>query len=147
MGVEIGNKVTLEYTGTLDDGTVFDSSQAHGAPLVFIFGKDRLVKGFEDALVGMEVDEEKEFRIEPADAYGDVDPNMVQVIPKSEVGEEQDRIEVGMMLGIELPDGQQIPAKIAGIDEETITLDMNHPLAGKALTFKIKVLEIVKEPE
>ena len=112
MGLEIGNKVSVEYTGTLDDGTTFDSTEAHGEPMVFTFGTDRLIKGFEDALTDMELNQEKEFRIETAEAYGDVNPDMIQIIPKTNVADQEEGIEIGMMITMELPDGQHIPATI-----------------------------------
>ena len=145
MGIEKGNKIKIEYTGTLDDGTEFDSTEKHGQPLEFTLGEQRLISGFENALEGMEIDEEKTVRIESADAYGDINAELVQKIPKSELPE-GNTFEIGMMLGMQLADGQQIPATITGIDDEFLTLDLNHPLAGKALTFKLKVVEIAKVP-
>ena len=144
MGIETGNKIKVEYTGTLDDGTVFDSSEAHGAPLELVFGTDRLIKGFEDALVGMEIDEEKDVHIDIEDAYGQVNPDMVQKFPKTELPE--GNVEVGMILGMQLPDGREIPATVTEVGETEITIDLNHPLAGQALNFHLKVVGIEEVP-
>lgn len=140
-GIKAGNKIKIEYTGTLDDGTVFDSSSKHNAPLEFEVGGKQVIKGFDNAVVGMKKGEEKTFRLEPADAYGDPNPQLHKQIPRTSLPQDKEP-KAGMILVIGLPNGMQVPAKIAAVDAESITLDLNHPLAGKALTFKIKVLEI-----
>lgn len=147
MGVDImpvkkGDKVKVDYTGTFDDGTVFDSSEKHGNPLEFEVGAGKVIKGFDNAMEGMETGEEKDVKLQPADAYGDHDPQMFKKVPKDQLPKEQE-VKVGMVLGVTLPNGAQIPAKITEIDDASATLDLNHPMAGKVLNFKLKLVEIV----
>lgn len=140
MVVEKGNKIKVEYTGSFEDGEVFDASEKHGQPLEFEAGAGMVVKGFDDAVIGMEKDEEKEITIKPEEAYGPRNDAAVQKVPKEKFGDHD--IKEGMMIGIPMPNGQQIPAKILKVDDKEVTLDLNHPLAGKTLNFKIKVVEI-----
>ncbi len=140
MPIKDGDTIKIDYTGTLDDGTVFDSSQNHDQPLEFTVGSSQVIPGFEEAVRGMEMGEEKNFRVEAEDAYGDHNPDLAQSVPKSMLQCDVD-MEEGMMLMVSTADGQQMPAKITDITDETVTLDMNHPLAGKALNFEIKVVE------
>jgi len=141
MPVEEGNKVRLEYKGTLDDGSIFDSSEAHGEPLEFEVGSGQVIPGFEDAVKGMEEGEEKTFKLEPCDAYGDHNPQIVKPVPRDQMPLDEEP-EPGMMLITELPNGAKIPAVITEVTDETVTIDLNHPLAGKALTFEIKVVGV-----
>ena len=140
MPVEKGNKVKVEYTGTFEDGTVFDASEKHGKPLEFEVGAGQVIKGFDEAVVGMEKGEEKEITLQPAEAYGDVNPEMQKEIPRENLPKDQEPKE-GMMLALGLPNGQQMPAKIVKVDDKNVTIDLNHPLAGKVLKFKIKVVD------
>jgi FKBP-type peptidyl-prolyl cis-trans isomerase 2 len=144
MAVEKGNKVKVEYTGTLEDGTVFDSSEAHGKPLEFEVGSGMVIPGFEKAITGMELNEEKEVKLKPEEAYGDPNPQMVQKVPRDKIPEppEGQKLEPGIMIGVGMPNGHQIPAKITEVNDTEITLDLNHPLAGKVLNFKFKVIGI-----
>jgi len=139
MKVEKGNKLKVEYTGTLEDGTVFDSSEKHGQPLEFEVGAGHLIKGFDEGILGMEKGEEKEITIPADQAYGQPREELVQKVPKDKLPED---IKEGALLISKLPNGQQIPAKIIKIDGNEVTVDLNHPLAGKTLKFKVKVLEI-----
>lgn len=141
MAVKKGDTVKVDYTGTLEDGTVFDSSEKQGKPLEFEVGAGKIIKGFDEAVVGMEKGGEKEITMEPAKAYGDHNPQLIQKVPREQLPKEQE-LKPGMMLGVTLPNGTQIPAKITKIDEKEATLDLNHPLAGKTLKFKIKIVEI-----
>jgi len=140
MTVKKGDKIKVEYTGTLEDGTVFDSSVGKD-PLEFEAGSGKVIKGFDDAVIGMKKDEEKEVKIECKDAYGDPNPQMKQKIPREQLPKEQEP-KVGMMLGLKSPDGQQFPARIAEITDKDVIVDLNHPLAGKNLNFKIKIIDI-----
>ncbi len=141
MAIKDGDTIKIDYTGTLDDGTVFDSSEDHGQPLEFTVGTGQVIPGFDDAVRGMEEGEEKEVRIEPDQAYGPYNDELTRSVPKENIPEEME-VQIGMMLGIQLPDGEQIPARVAQINDEAVLLDMNHPLAGQALTFNIQVKEI-----
>jgi FKBP-type peptidyl-prolyl cis-trans isomerase 2 len=140
LAIKDGDTIKIDYTGTLDDGTVFDSSENHDEPLEFTVGTGQVIKGFDDAVRDMEVGGEKEFRIEPAEAYGEYNDALTQQIPKEIIKADMD-VELGMMLLVKSPDGQQMPAKVVGVTEDEVKLDMNHPLAGQALTFTIKVIE------
>jgi len=139
MTVKKGDKIKVEYTGTLDDGTVFDSSEKHGQPLEFEVGSGQIIKGFDDAVIGMEKGDEKEIKIESKDAYGEHDPNRIQKVPKDKLPAD---VKEGAMLVVKLPNGAQMPVKVAEVGETEVTVDMNHPLAGKTLNFKIKVVDI-----
>lgn len=143
MAVKKGDKVKVEYEGKLEDGTVFDSSKKHGKPLEFEVGAGHIIKGFEDAVIGMKKGQEKEITIKPSDAYGDPNPKLVQEVPRDKLPQKQE-VKAGMMLVMSLPDGNQIPARIVKVTKDTVTIDLNHPLAGKTLKFKIKLVEILK---
>lgn len=141
MAVKKGDTIKVHYEGKLDDGSVFDSSEKHGQPLEFEVGAGKVIKGFDSQVEGMEKGEEKEFKIESKDAYGDHNPQLIKKIPKEQLPKDQE-VKPGMMLGVGLPNGQQLPATVTEVGEKEITLDMNHPLAGKDLTFKIKVEDV-----
>lgn len=140
MAIKDGDTIKIDYTGTLDDGTVFDSSENHDEALEFTVGAGQVIPGFEEAVIGMEIGEEKKFRVEACEAYGEVNPALTQTVPSSLLQADEEITE-GMMIMVGTADGQQMPAKITEVTDENITLDMNHPLAGKALTFSIKVVE------
>jgi len=142
MAVKKGDKVKLDYEGKFEDGTVFDSSEKHGKPLEIEVGSGQVIKGFDDALIGMKKGEEKEIKLSPAEAYGDPNPQMMKKVPRDQFPKDKE-IKAGMVLILGTPDGKQFPAKVAEVSDAEITLDMNHPLAGKTLIFKIKVVEII----
>lgn len=145
MAIKKGDKVKVEYTGTFEDGTVFDTTEKHGKPITFEVGSKQLIKGFDEAVVGMEKDEEKEITIKPEDAYGEPNDQLTQKVPRDKLPKEPTP-EVGMMLALQGPDGKQIPARITEVSDNEVTIDLNHPLAGKTLKFKIKIVGI-NEPE
>lgn len=142
MKAKEGSKVKIEYEGKLEDGTVFDSSEKHGKPLEFELGKQMVIKGFEEAIIGMEKGQEKEITIKPEQAYGEYNDQLIKKIPREQLPQDQEP-KPGMMLAIGTPDGRQFPAKIKEVTDKEITLDLNHPLAGKTLKFKIKLVELV----
>jgi len=139
MVVEKGNTIKVEYTGSFEDGEVFDASEKHGKPLEFKAGEGMVVPGFDNAVLGMEVGEEKEFTLKPEDAYGEPNPQAIQKVPKDKFPAEAKE---GMMIGVPLPNGQQMPAKIVKIEDDGVTIDMNNPMVGKTLVFKIKIVSI-----
>lgn len=141
MAVKKGDKIKVEYTGTFDDGTVFDSSEKHGQPLEFEAGGQQVVKGFDDAVIGMEEGEEKEIKLEPKNAYGDHNPELVKKLPRDQLPPEPEP-QKGMMLAVSLPNGGQVPATIVDVTDKEITIDLNHPLVGKTLNFKVKIVGI-----
>ncbi len=144
MPIKEGYHVKVEYTGTLEDGTLFDSTDEQGSPLEFQVGASQVIEGFEKAIVAMELNEEKEINLKPEDAYGDRKDDMVRDIPKENMP--ADELEEGMTLMATLPTGMQVPVTDLKRTDDNVKIDMNHPLAGKALNFKLKVVEI-KEGE
>lgn len=141
MTAKSGDRVKIEYTGTLDDGTVFDSSSNHGRPLEFQVGSGQVIKGFDDAILGMKEGEEKQFRILPTDAYGEHDPTLIQKVPR-EIFPADAELVPGLLFEAGLPTGEKVPAMIKAVEEGIVSVDLNHPLAGKNLNFKIKLTEI-----
>lgn len=141
MAVKKGDKVKIEYTGSLEDGTIFDASEKHGQPLEAEIGKGKIIPGLDKAIEGMEKNEEKQVTVKPEEAYGQHNPQLIKKVPRNQIPLNQEP-KKGMMLMVGLPNGQQIPATIADVSDSEITLDMNHPLAGKTLNFKVKVVEI-----
>jgi len=139
--IEKDDVVQVHYTGTLADGEVFDSSQGR-EPLEITMGQGQLISGFEDALMGMAVNEKKTFTLEPEQAYGQRDESAVRDYPRAQIPPEID-VQIGQILGLSSSQGQQIPAKVVELDEEKVTLDLNHPLAGESLTFEIEVVGIM----
>ncbi len=140
MPIKNGDKIKVEYTGTLEDGTVFDTSEGR-EPLEFEAGSGQVIKGFDDAVIGMEAGEEKKVELPPSEAYGEYDPNLIKKIPLDKLppGETP---KPGMVLELRTSDGIGFPARITEVAEKEITVDLNHPLAGKNLIFQIKVVDI-----
>lgn len=138
-----GNRVKVHYTGTFDDGTEFDSS-AGNAPLEFTLGESQVIPGFEQAILGMKVEEQKQVRIEPAEAYGEYDEDQLATVERSMLPEELE-LEVGLQLQAQTEEGIPLVVTIAAIDGDQITLDGNHPMAGKALNFALQLVEICSD--
>ncbi|MEX2593207.1 MAG: peptidylprolyl isomerase [Anditalea sp.] len=136
-----GNKVKVHYTGKLNDGTVFDTSE-NREPLEFTVGDGNMIKGFDTAVQGMEPGSNKSVVIPSDEAYGEKKEEMMVDIPIDQVPADI-KPEVGMDLSIQNQEGQPMPVKVVNVDPEKITLDANHPLAGQDLTFDIKLVEIV----
>jgi FKBP-type peptidyl-prolyl cis-trans isomerase 2 len=141
MSIKKGDKIKVEYTGTFEDGKVFDSSEKHGKPLEFTVGAGQMIKGFDEAVIGMEKGEGKEITLQPQDAYGESRPEMIQKFPRDQFPKDNEP-SVGMMLMLRTPEGQQMMATIKEVTDKEITLDLNHPMAGKVLNFKLKVVGI-----
>ena len=138
--VKKGDSVKVHYTGKLKDGTVFDTSD-NKEPLEFKVGEGKLIKGFEAAVVGMEPGESKTIQIPADKAYGPHHPEMVMTIDRKEVPSTITP-KVDQMLQVRQKDGKTFAVKVTEVSEETLTLDANHPLAGKDLTFDISLAEI-----
>jgi FKBP-type peptidyl-prolyl cis-trans isomerase 2 len=139
--VKKGDTIKVEYTGRLQDGTIFDTSDNHDEPLEFTVGDQKLIKGFDEAVVGMNEGEEKEVTILPEDAYGVHNPDLIRDLPRDIFPEEQE-VQPGMMFMMALQDGRKIPVRIANVSDETVTVDLNSPLAGKTLIFTIRIVSI-----
>ena len=135
---EKGKKIRVHYTGTLDDGTVFDSSKVDGCePLEFVVGAGQMIQGFDRGVEGMAVGETRTLKLDPADAYGEYRSDMVfrvarNRLPKGYSLKVGDRLLVG-----------HAPAKIASVDEASVELDANHELAGKRLNFEVTLVEVL----
>jgi peptidylprolyl isomerase len=131
-----GDTVRVHYTGRLENGEVFDTSEG-GEPLEFKLGSGQVIAGFDENVIGMSVGEEKTISIEPENAYGERQEGLVGKVERAglSLGDEP---QVGMELALQLPEGQQIPVVITEVTDESVTFDANHPLAGKKLIFDIK---------
>ncbi|MGA6925819.1 MAG: peptidylprolyl isomerase [Desulfosarcina sp.] len=138
--VEKGLFVSIDYTGTLTNGDVFDSSQGR-QPLEVEVGSGGVIPGFEDALMGMTLNQTKTFTLSPDEAYGQRDDDRMHDFPASDIPDGMTP-EVGQTLMLSTPQGQQIPARVDSIDDEKVTFDLNHPLAGQSLSFTIQVVGI-----
>jgi FKBP-type peptidyl-prolyl cis-trans isomerase 2 len=139
--VKTGSKVKVHYTGKLDNGEVFDSSDGR-EPLEFEVGGKQVIPGFENGLIGMSVGDEKDIKIPAKDAYGERDERMIQKVPRAQLPPNLKDAKKGMYLHLQGPDGRVHNVKITDITEEEMILDVNHPLAGKSLNFKVKVVGI-----
>ena len=137
---EKDNVVKVHYTGKLEDGQVFDTSK-NRAPLEFKVGDGKLIKGFEDAVLGMELNEQKTVNIPKDDAYGDAREDLVYKIGRDRLPDDLEP-KVGMDLVSKFPDGTEQVVKIAELSDSEVTIDANHPLAGKDLVFDLELIEI-----
>ncbi|WP_425403804.1 FKBP-type peptidyl-prolyl cis-trans isomerase [Hwanghaeella sp.] len=135
-----GDTLHLHYKGTLDDGTVFDSSEGRD-PITFELGAGQIIPGLEAGVDGMEVGEKRTVRVEAAEAYGEHDPTQMQAVPLENV---PDHIptEPGTQLQMQTQDGQAVTVMVADKTEDELILDANHPLAGKALIFDVELVAI-----
>jgi hypothetical protein len=137
--VQNGDTVVVNYTGRLEDGTVFDSSLNEGRePLKAQLGQGHLIKGFEDGLIEMSIGDKKTIEIETQNAYGDVNPDMIAEVPKEQIPE---GVAVGDMLQAQGPMGP-VNVRVAEIKEDVVVIDANHPLAGKKLIFDLELVSI-----
>jgi peptidylprolyl isomerase len=139
-GAKRGDTVKIHYRGTLEDGTVFDST-ADGDPFEFTIGEGSVIAGFEAAVTGMTLGERKTVTLAPTDAYGHYDEGMTQEIPRTAI---PDHIELspGMILSAESPDGMPVSFIVKSFDDSQVVIDGNHPLAGRRLTFALELVEI-----
>jgi len=135
-----GDTVRVHYRGTLDDGTEFDSS-AGSEPIAFTIGEGQVIPGFESAVEGMAAGEKKTERIEANNAYGDRRDELVFAVGREQMPDGAE-VEVGDMLRVGFPDGSNAAVQVAAMDEQSVTLDANHPLAGKDLTFELELVAI-----
>lgn len=134
-----GARVALEYTLSDETGKVIESNRGK-EPMSYIHGKGQIIPGLEKELSGMKVGEEKKVQVKPEDGYGPVNPEAFQEISKDKLPAEA--LKVGTMLMAQGPQGQGIPARVHEIKDNTVIMDFNHPMAGKTLSFDIKISEI-----
>ena len=140
--IENGSKVSLHYRGTFDDGTEFDSSHKRGQPMLCEVGSGQLISGFDSALGGMTAGETKNISLSPDEAYGERNPDAVQKVPRTAFPDGFELKEGATVYG-QTAQGQEMMAKIDSFDDDSATLDFNHPMAGKNLNFEISVIEIL----
>jgi peptidylprolyl isomerase len=140
MPAKSGDTVLVHYTGSLSDGTIFDSSR-DGGPLESVLGRNMLLPGLENAILGMKEGDAKTVTIQPDQAYGNRTEERILSLPVSAVSGRM-KPEAGMSVQLAMDDGEEFDAVITGIGHGKITLDANHPLAGKALTFELELVEI-----
>ena len=146
MAVKKGEWIKVEYIGTFDDGTVFDSTeQNEGLPLKFQVGEGQLIKGFDNSVIGKELGEEYTIKLKPSEAYGEYVEGLTQKTPKDQFPKGPEP-QPGMMLMVMGSQGQML-ASIKSIEEDDVIIDLNHPMAGKVLNFKIKIVETNCEPD
>ena len=136
-----GQTVSIHYVGKFDDGTEFDNSRARDKPISVELGSGQLIPGFEAALTGMAIGEVKKVKIAAEQAYGEVNPEAYQVVPHTAFPEGFE-FKVGEPVYGKSEEGQQVSARIHLLEESRVTLDFNHPLAGKSLNFEIEVLNV-----
>ena len=139
MAVQEGNKVTFQYTLSVD-GQQIQSTEG-GQPMEYTHGQGQIIPGLADGLDGMREGEEKTITLEPQQAYGEVDPNAFREVPRTSLPEDIEPQE-DMMLLVRTPDGQAFPVRIAEVKDDSVVLDLNHPLAGKELTFDVRVVSV-----
>ena len=141
--VAAGKQVKMDYTLTVNNEQV--ETSVGKQPLEFIYGDHSIIPGLEKGIEGMKVGEEKVIAVEPKDAYGEIDPKAVKEFPKSSMPATPEP-KVGMVLQAQAPDGESFPAVISEIKGDKVVLDFNHPLAGKQLSFKIKIVDVTDAP-
>ena len=141
-----GKQVSVHYVGTLDDGTKFDSSRDRGEPLSFICMAGQMIPGFDAAVRDMEVGQTVTIRLEPENAYGPRRDDMMVTVPIAQMPGAENA-QAGMRVMLADPMGRPMPALVAAKDDQTITFDLNHEMAGKALTFEIELLEATEAEE
>jgi len=139
MKVETGKTVQMHYVGKLDDGTIFDSSEGK-KPLEFVFGEGSIIPALEKELEGMEEGEKKQVVVKAEDAYGERNPEAIQKVSKDQLPPEIEP-KVGMQL-LAQTQTANIPVTIIEVEEDTITIDFNHPLAGKDLIFDVEIVKV-----
>ncbi|NVK05365.1 MAG: peptidylprolyl isomerase [Flavobacteriia bacterium] len=139
--VKANDTVRVHYTGKLNDGEIFDSSVDRD-PLQFTVGAGQMIPGFDKAVEGMELNEKKTVTLAPADAYGDVNKDLFHKVERTQLPEDL-KPEVGQMLVAGSPDGREMQVRVAEVADDAITIDANHPLAGRDLTFDIQLVEIL----
>ncbi len=145
-GATLGQMVKVHYRGTLEDGTEFDNSRSRGEPISFMLGAGEVIPGFEHSIVGMEEGESKTFTIQSTDAYGDVNPNAFAELPKEEFPEDFPLAE-GSPVPLTGPGEQPFMGIISEVTDDTVRVDLNHPMAGKDLTFEIELVEVTISDE
>lgn len=140
QAAKAGDKLSIHYTGRLEDGTVFDASEGRG-PLEFTLGSGEIIPGLDQGVAGMEIGETRQVTVPPENAYGARDEARVQSVPRDAIPEHIPT-EPGTQLSVQTQEGQTIPVVVSDVTDSHVELDANHPLAGQTLTFDVELLEI-----
>ena len=139
IAIKDGSKVSFDYTLTVE-GKVADSSEGR-TPLEYTQGQGQIIPGLEKALLGLKAGDKKTVKVSPEEGYGLIDPQALREVPKTSLPAEL-KLQVGMVLGMQGPSGRPLPVKVSQIKDDTVVLDLNHPLAGKELNFKVKIVSV-----
>ena len=138
--IKNNDKVAIHYTGKLTDGTVFDSSEGR-EPLEFAVGSGQIIPGLDAAMPGLSVGDNRTVEIACADAYGPINPQLQQAVPREGIPDDIP-LDIGTQLQMQTNEGRPLPVTVIAADDATVTLDANHPLAGKDLIFEFEVVRI-----
>ncbi len=141
MEAKNGDTVKVHYQGKLKDGTIFDDSNVRKEPLIFTLGKSGIISGFEKAVIGMRPGQDKKVEVSPGEGYGPHRPDLVMTVSRKNLPPDLNP-QVGQQLSVSQDEKQYAVVTVTDIKDDTVTLDANHPLAGKDLVFDIKLLEI-----
>jgi FKBP-type peptidyl-prolyl cis-trans isomerase SlyD len=141
--IKNGSVVSFEYKVSDENGVFLESSKGE-PPVTYTHGQHEIVPGLEKGLSGMELNEEKSIRVGPEEGYGPVDPQGFKEVPKAEIPAEV--LRTGATLNARGPGGEEFSVRVHEIKDETVVLDLNHPLAGKTLTFDVRVVDIKDQP-
>ena len=136
-----GRTVDVHYVGTLDDGTQFDSSRERNEAITFEVGSGQMISGFDSAVVGMKLGEVKNIKLSPEQAYGDLNPELVQTVPQNAFPPDF-TFQIGEVIQGRDMEGRPFIATINSFSDSNVELDLNHPMAGKSLNFEIEVMNI-----
>ena len=139
--VESGKTAVVHYVGTLDDGTEFDNSREREDPLIFQIGAGDIIAGFEEAVLDMEVGQTKDIRLDPEEAYGNIREEAFHTVPQDSFGEEAE-FQLGQLVYATTETGEELHARVTAIADSMVTLDFNHPMAGKSLNFEIELMSV-----
>ncbi|HEY8485085.1 MAG TPA: peptidylprolyl isomerase [Longimicrobiales bacterium] len=140
-----GDIVAVHYSGRLEDGTVFDTSRG-GEPVEFQLGSGMVIDGVDRAVQGMAVGDRREIRVPPEEGYGPRRAELEVSVPRDQLPPGID-VQEGQVLAVEVAPGQQALARISGVDDHSVTLDLNHPLAGQTLIFDVELVDIRRAEE
>ena len=143
--IKAGDTISVNYTGKFQDGEIFDTSEGR-TPLVFTVGAGQLIRGFDDAVVGVKVGEKKTITISPEEGYGERREELVVDMPASNIPPDMN-LTVGMQVQLVDQSGNPIPAYVQEIVDDIVKMDVNHPLAGKTLVFEFEIVETGLTPE
>jgi FKBP-type peptidyl-prolyl cis-trans isomerase SlyD len=141
MQVSKDKVVTFHYViKDKETGEVIEDSNEHGEPAKVLFGRNLLIEGLEKGMMGMEEGERRTIEVKPEEGYGEVDPELIQKVPREYFGDI--KLERGMTLRAQIPDGQIIDLRVVDFDDQNVIVDLNHPLAGKTLIFEVEVIKV-----